>query len=222
MKVTDKKPVLRNIDTIYPYPQNVKKHGDEQVKRVAESIKRFGWRGNPIIVDTFGVIIAGHGRRLAAISLGLKQVPVVVEEDMSAEEARAFRLADNRAAVGDIDGDLLKLELLDLDIDLLDGIFDKKELDFMSADVMTIDDSVFVSNLDTVMEEQQSVTNEKIDQSSAKRVSVAKALGFKDISGADTIYVSRFMAQLEAQTGLQGDSAFISFIKQLTGEISHG
>lgn len=212
---------LRDIDTIHPYPLNAKKHTDDQVKKVALSISKFGWRGNPIIVDGEGVIIAGHGRRLAALSLGMTKVPVIVEDDMSPDEVRAFRLADNRVAMGKIDADLLREELISLDFDL-DGIFDKKELDFAVADLMVVNESVFSDDLNSVMDEQQANTNEKIDISGQKRVPLVKALGFKDILGADQIYVSRFMAQLEAQTSLRGEDAFMHFVKSLVGEISHG
>ena len=217
MKITEKKPTLRDIETITPYPLNAKKHEDEQVTRLAESIRRFGWRGNPIIVDKEGVIIAGHGRRLAAIKLGIKQVPVIVEDDMTAEEARAFRLADNRAAISDIDNDLLQEELLDLgDVsDLLDGIFDKKELDFAVADLFQINDSSFVSDLSTVMDETNQTTTQKIEQNDSKQISIAKVMGFKSINGSDSIYVSRLMAQIEANTGLEGADAFVAFAKQL-------
>lgn len=220
----EQKPNLRDISTIHPYPNNVKKHDKAQINRLAASIKRFGWRGNPIIVDAEGVIIAGHGRRLAALELGLKMVPVVVEADMTADEARAFRLADNRVAMSDIDGDLLKEELIDIAGigDLLDGIFDKKELDFAVADVMEMNEDVFMEDLDTVMDEQQHVTNEKIEAVSEKRISLQKVMGFKDVKGGNSIYVTRFMAQLEAESGKRGEEAFVDFIKKLIGEISHG
>ena len=216
MKINSKKPTLRDISTIKPYPLNAKKHGDDQVKRLATSIKRFGWRGNPIIVDQDGVIIAGHGRRLAALSLGLTEVPVVVEEDMTAEEARAFRLADNRAAESNIDNDILKTELLDLgEIDLLADIFDKKELDFAIADLLTMNDEVFVEEIETVMDEQIAHTNEKIEVQNEKRVSLPKLLGFKDVKGSDAIYVSRFIAKLEAEFDADPQTAFVAFAKAM-------
>lgn len=216
-KIVENKISLWDVDDLVPYPLNAKKHGDDQVNRLANSIKKFGWRGNPILVDREGVIIAGHGRRLAALKLGLQKVPVVVEQDMTAEEARAFRLADNRVAMGDIDNDILKEELLDLgeDIgDLLDNIFDKKELDFAIADLMNVDETVFEDNLDTVMDEQTANTDDKIRANEEKRVSIAKALGFKDIKGADVIYVTRWIAMLEEKSGTRdsGD-AFIEHVR---------
>jgi hypothetical protein len=218
-KVNEKAWVLRDVETITPYEKNAKKHDESQVKKIATSIQKFGWRGNPIIVDTDGVIISGHGRRLAALSIGMKKVPVVVADDMTPEEVRAFRLADNRVAVSDIDHDILKEELMDLDFDL-DGIFDKKELNFAVADLMQINDDVFVSDLDTVMDEQNRNTNEKVEQSEQKRIPISKALGFSDIAGSDIVYVTRFMAQLQAESGSSdGSSAFVTFVKSLVGEL---
>ena len=225
MNILENKPTLRDIDTILPYPLNAKKHGEDQVSRLVASIKSFGWRGNPILVDREGVIIAGHGRRLAALKLGLKQVPVVVIEDMSAEKARAFRLADNRAAVSDLDNDILKEELIDLgeDVsDLLASIFDKKELDFAVADLMTFNEGVFVDDLDTVMDEQTATTDEKIKTSDDKRVAIAKAMGFKDVKGSDVIYVTRWIAMLEAESGTRsGAEAFIEHVRRSVGKLSH-
>lgn len=208
--------MLTDITLLKPYEKNAKKHDASQVKRLAQSISKFGWRGNPIIVDSNYVIISGHGRRLAALELGLAKVPVVVESDMSAEEARAFRLADNRAAISDIDNDILREELIDLGTDLLEDIFDKKELDFAIADLMTVNDDVFVTDLDSVMDEQQNMTEHLIERSAEKRVSLFKAFGFKDVSGADAIYVTRFMARVEAETGLSGEQAFVEYAKKVS------
>jgi hypothetical protein len=220
MNIDNKQFVLRDISTIYPYERNAKKHGDEQVKHLAESIKQFGWRGNPILVDKSGVIIAGHGRRLAALSLGFKEVPVIEVDDMSAMEARAFRLSDNRVAISDIDNDVMKAELIDLDYDLV-GIFDKKELDFAIADIMEMNVDAFESDLDTVMDEQNAITEQKVDDSQTKRVPIAKAIGVKDVQGSDVIYINRFMAQIQADSNLPADQAFVQFIKTLVGKISH-
>lgn len=65
------------------------------IDMVAKSIKRFGWQ-QPIVVDSSGVIIAGHTRHLAAKQLGLQSVPVVVAKNLTPEEAKAYRIADNR------------------------------------------------------------------------------------------------------------------------------
>lgn len=201
------------IDAIKPYHLNSKKHEDKQVDAIATSIQRFGF-DQPIVVDSEGVIIKGHGRRLACIKLGLKHVPVLIREDLSPEQANAARIADNKVAVGDFDTELLKAELEALDIEDLRGIFEDKELDFLAVDLTQMDTSLFVADLDAAVSEQEAETEQKFKEAEEKRVSIAKALGFKDIAGADQIFVHRFVAQIEANTGLKGDQAFVHFIKK--------
>lgn len=207
--------VLWDIAKLVPYAKNVKKHDEKQVARLAESIQRFGWRGNPIIVDKHGVIIAGHGRRLAALKIGMLKVPVIVEDDMSVDQARAFRLADNRAAISDIDTEILKEELLDFDgyEELLDGIFDSKELDFVVADLGVMNEGIFDDDLTSVMDDTQQSTNQKIEDSGNKRVPISKVLGFKDFKGSDLIYVNRFMAGIQSKYSADGEEAFVKFVK---------
>lgn len=82
------------VGDIKPYFKNAKKHPKKQVQQVAESIKEFGFN-QPIVVDKNNVVIAGHGRLEAAKLLGLKDVPTIVV-DLTEEQARAYRLADNK------------------------------------------------------------------------------------------------------------------------------
>lgn len=77
-----------------PYENNPR-NNDSAVDAVADSIREFGFR-SPIIADRNRVIIAGHTRLMAALQLGLREVPVIIAEDMTEEQARAYRLADNR------------------------------------------------------------------------------------------------------------------------------
>jgi ParB-like chromosome segregation protein Spo0J len=112
------------IDSIRPYEGNPRVIPASAVTKVATSIREFGWR-QPIVVDKSGVIIVGHTRRLAAIELKLMTVPVHVAKDMSAKQARAYRLADNRVGEDtrwDIDalaGELKSLESLSIDLKTL-------------------------------------------------------------------------------------------------------
>lgn len=200
------------IDSVQPYELNAKIHDRAQVARIVESIKRFGW-DQPIVVDKNGVIIKGHGRRLAAIELGMTEVPVLVRNDLTDDQVRAARLADNRAAVGDLDSSLLQKELADLNLDL-SGIFDAKELIFMEADLSLMNDGAIVEDLDAAVAAQSSETMAKIEETDARPVRIEKALGFKTISGSDERVVSRFMATAEAETGLAGGAAFISWLKR--------
>mgnify|MGYP002813474041 CR=1 FL=1 len=98
------------IDRVKPYAGNPRRN-DLAAASVAESIRRFGWQ-QPIVVDDGGVVICGHTRLLAARSMGLAEVPVHVAEGLTDEQARAYRLADNKVAeLADWDWDLLGEEL---------------------------------------------------------------------------------------------------------------
>ncbi len=104
---------LRDIDDIRPYEKNPRVN-DQAVEAVAASLKEFGFR-QPIVVDETGVIIVGHTRWKAAKKLGLKQVPVHVAKDLSAEQIKAYRIADNQtASIAEWDYELLPIELKDL------------------------------------------------------------------------------------------------------------
>ncbi|HGM8965131.1 TPA: ParB N-terminal domain-containing protein, partial [Streptococcus pyogenes] len=96
--------VDKKLSEITPYKNNPR-NNDEAVGPVAESIKEFGFKV-PIVVDKNGEIINGHTRYKAAQKLGLETVPVIVADDLSEEQIKAFRLADNKVgeiAVWDLD-----------------------------------------------------------------------------------------------------------------------
>lgn len=213
--MTETKPNIQSWDIarLIPYDKNVKKHDAAQVSKIAESIRRFKWT-QPIVVDRNGVIINGHGRRLAAIELGLTQVPVWVRDDLTDEEVRAARLADNRVALSDIDADMLQEELAALNLDLT-GIFDDKELNFLAADLGEMNESAFVDDLEAEIAEQVAETKREIEATDVRDVKIAKALGFSSIRGKDERVVARFMAAAEAETGLTGADAFIAHLKTL-------
>src|SRR4051794_36920303 len=86
------------IDRIKPYPGNPRVN-DGAVDAVVASLREFGFR-QPVVVDGKGVVIVGHTRLKAAIKLGVKKVPVHVATDLTAEQVRAYRIADN--ATGEI------------------------------------------------------------------------------------------------------------------------
>jgi ParB-like chromosome segregation protein Spo0J len=95
------------VQKVKPYKENAKKHGPEQVKAIAEQIMQFGW-DQPIVVDKDMVVVKGHGRRAAAILLGLKKVPVYVAEHLTEEQAIAARVGDNKVAESPWDNEYLK------------------------------------------------------------------------------------------------------------------
>lgn len=104
---------LRDIDTLRPYEANPRIN-DQAVDAVAASLKEYGFR-QPIVVDAEFVIIAGHTRWKAAKKLGLARVPVHVAQDLSPEQIRAYRIADNQTAtLAEWDFDLLPIEIKEL------------------------------------------------------------------------------------------------------------
>lgn len=109
-----------NINDIKPYENNPREN-DEAAEYVANSIKEFGFQ-QPIVVDKNGIIIAGHTRWKAAQQLGLKEVPVVVADELTQNQIDAYRLADNKVSEfsgWDFDKLNLELEGIDwLDIDM--------------------------------------------------------------------------------------------------------
>ena len=106
--------VYRDIEELIPYANNARTHSPTQVKRIADSIKEFGWT-NPILIDGNNGIVAGHGRVLAAKKLGMRQIPTIELSGLSPTQKRAYILADNRLALdAGWDEDLLKLELTEL------------------------------------------------------------------------------------------------------------
>lgn len=118
--------VEKKVSELIPYGNNPRRN-DEAVQYVANSIKEFGFKV-PIVIDADGVIVAGHTRLKAAKKLGLKTVPCVVADDLTPEQVKAFRLADNKTAeMADWDYGMLELELDDIvgidmgDFGFLDG-----------------------------------------------------------------------------------------------------
>ena len=120
--------VQMKVADIRPYANNPRKIPQEAIDRVAASIREFGFK-QPIVVDRDGVIIAGHTRLLAAESLGLAEVPVIRADDLTPEQVKAYRLADNKVAEAtDWDMNALDKELAEiLDIDMDCFGFDLRE-----------------------------------------------------------------------------------------------
>lgn len=109
--------VYKKINELKPYKNNPRKN-DGAVEYVANSIREFGFKV-PIIIDTNNEIIAGHTRLKAAQQIGLTEVPVIIADDLTEEQIKAFRLADNKVAeFAEWDFSLLDSELLDLDCDM--------------------------------------------------------------------------------------------------------
>jgi len=124
------------IDRLEPYAANARTHSDDQVAQIAASIAEFGWTV-PCLVDEKGVLIAGHGRLLAARNLGLDSVPVIRLEHLTPAQVRAYRIADNRLTdLGAWDDEILASELHALNgegFDLTLTGFEDADLDRLMA-----------------------------------------------------------------------------------------
>ena len=135
-----------SIERVIPYEKNPRRNDGAAVAKVAASLREFGWR-QPIVVDAKGVIIAGHTRLKAALSLGMTEVPVHVATNLSNAQAKAYRIADNRTGeesewdVPVLAEELAALRLAeDLDLDALAKFtaFDLSEIErILGADPTT-------------------------------------------------------------------------------------
>ena len=111
--------VYKSIKELKPYKKNAKKHPKEQVEQIANSIKEFGFT-QPVLIDKNNCVVAGHGRILGAKKAGLKEVPTLCLDDLTEEQIKAYRLADNKLNESEWDFNLLDEELgmLSDDIDM--------------------------------------------------------------------------------------------------------
>ena len=138
-------------DDLIPYARNSRTHGEFQINQIASSIKEFGFR-TPILIDADNGIIAGHGRVLAALKLGIKEVPTIDGSDMSEVQKRLYVIADNKIALNaGWNEELLMLEIDDLkemgaDIELL--AFDPSELNKGDIDYSVLDDADLDDEID--------------------------------------------------------------------------
>lgn len=154
--------ITKGISDIKPYENNPR-NNDDAVDAVANSIKEFNWQ-QPIVVDKDNVIIAGHTRYKAAKKLGMKQVPVVVADNLTDEQVKAYRLADNKTSeLTDWDMDLLDDELGSIsDIDMSDFGFEDEDISpDLPDDFFTENDSQPADNTDN--KEYLTWGNEKVE-----------------------------------------------------------
>ena len=112
----DKPPGIEQVDprSLTPNPRNAKRHDDDQIRALKNSISRYGFTA-PVLIDAAGMILAGHGRTRAAIDADLATIPAI-RLNLSADDARAYALADNKLAElgGGWDLEILRGELADL------------------------------------------------------------------------------------------------------------
>lgn len=115
----DRQIVMKPIGALKNYERNARTHSEQQIQQIIASIREYGWT-NPALIDEADVIIAGHGRVIAAGRMTLPEVPCIVLAGLTEAQKKAYRIADNKLPMNaGWDDELLKLELLDL-----------KEMDF--------------------------------------------------------------------------------------------
>lgn len=130
---------MKKVEEIIPYVNNPRKN-DKAVEAVASSIKNFGFKV-PIVIDSFNEIINGHTRLKAAKKLGLKEVPCIIANDLTEEQIKAFRLADNKVSeIAEWDFELLEAEIGLLSMDMEQFGFDMDDFDFGDGDKVQEDD----------------------------------------------------------------------------------
>ena len=133
--------IYKNIDELIPYENNPRLN-DEAVEYVKNSIKEFGFKV-PIVIDKDNVIIAGHTRIKASKELGIKDIPCIIADDLTEEQVKAFRLADNKVAEKSL-WDYSKLdEELDSILDINMSVFDFNPSDIDWNDIEEISDETY-------------------------------------------------------------------------------
>lgn len=143
---------FRKVDALVPYARNARTHSPAQVDQIAASILEWGWT-NPVLVDEGGMLIAGHGRILAATKLGIEDVPCMVARGWSESQKRAYVVADNRLALNSSwDEEMLRVEfgeLADLgELNLELTGFTASEIDFFTTEPDFSSDSETNDRLD--------------------------------------------------------------------------
>lgn len=128
--------IEKNISDLVPYENNPRRNEDA-VQYVKASIQEFGFKV-PVIIDKDNVIIAGHTRLLAAKELEMEKIPCILADDLSEEQVKAFRLADNKVSeVAKWDFDVLDQELADLELTDID----MNQFGFADAEAINWDDT---------------------------------------------------------------------------------
>ena len=127
------------VDDLKPYANNPR-FNDDAVEYVAKSIKEFGFKV-PMVIDKNNEIVAGHTRYKASLELGLKEVPCIIADDLTEEQIKAFRLADNKVSEqASWNYDLLDLELDDINsLDMADFGFMEHTIDWDNIDEINAD-----------------------------------------------------------------------------------
>lgn len=132
--------INKKIEELKPYEKNPRRN-DNAVQYVKKSIEEFGFKV-PIVITKDGEIVTGHTRYKASIELGIKEIPCVIADDLTEDQIKAFRIADNKVADYSFwDDELLKQEILDLKLN---------DYDILNTGMTDIDIMVLMSDVDPV------------------------------------------------------------------------
>jgi len=218
MTVNDKPEIVSvAIEKLIPYEKNAKIHSKAQIEKLAASIRDLGW-DQPVVVDEEMIVIKGHGRLLAAKHLGMKFVPTIIRHDLSPNQVKAARLADNRLSSTDYDTTLLSGELVELhseEIDLSALGFDERETSFVLNDLGSAEDGAFVENVGAATDAHAQANQDLIAEIDGSEVPIAKAFGIKTIPSAAAREMGLFMSMIEADTKKTGAAALVEFIRSV-------
>lgn len=155
--------IEKPISELKPYPNNPKIHTEHQIEQLAKSIGLTKGLTQPIVIDKDNVIVAGHGRVLAAKKLDLKTVPCVLIDNLTDDEIRAYRLIDNRISEGEYDLSLEFEELSEIELDMTEFDFETFSMDDIEEvegyDKNNDDREYFEKVFTFPIEKKQQITN---------------------------------------------------------------
>jgi hypothetical protein len=205
-----------DVDKVKPYHRNTKVHSPAHIAKLKKSIAADGLF-DALIVDFEGYLIAGHGRYEALVSLGHTQVPVKHAAHLTKNQADAARIAHNKTASTEYDSGFMAEELRRLseadDVDVTALGFEDHELEFLVEDLGDMDMSAISQDLEADIDAQDEETERKVTATDSSEEKLVKVLGFNTIPIAAAKDVRRFLAQIEADTGLKGAEAFVEFCR---------
>ena len=210
-----------DIGDIRPYENNPKLHPEEQVEKLAASIKNFKWL-QPIVIDDEGVIIAGHGRYLAAQKLDYKKVPVLVAKHLSDEQVDQARLVDNEVVGTEFNHETLLNEIAShVDDDVMKAVFAESDIK-MAREMAALGDIDMESLSDDINADVESLNAEN-EKGTTVVTAIAKAFGFNKVTPETSRLIKRFMAQVEEDTNAEGETALSAWLTKLFAEspVSH-
>ena len=179
--------IYKSPDELIPYENNAKEHPAEQIELIKNSIREFGFK-TPVVVDKNMTIISGHGRVLASKELGMNRIPVIIADDLSAEQAKMLRLADNKVSESQWENDILDFELLEMQdfYNIKDFGFDLDEIEDYQPELLSGDREPIQNMTFTVSDEQHDLIMESLKI--AKEYSPNDPAGINQNSNGNALY----------------------------------